>query len=292
VTNGTAVREIHFEDLPARLQGLDGYSRALIVWRFQSAVVGRSMVPVRNGIVHAETLQKAISGELVWFIWIRLLQRRALGPFVRATVVVCTRDRTQDLIECLPGLHKLALAGHEVLVVDSCPSDSATALLVKRYPEIRYILEPRPGLGIARNSAIRAASSDILAFTDDDAQVDSVWLEALLHNFHDPLTALVLGVTLPLEMETPSQRWFEETNGFVRNLRRTEADLRIREPLHAGGLGAGVNMAIRKSVAIQIGAFDDALGPGTLTMSGDDFDFYHRTLAAGYRIVCEPAALI
>jgi GT2 family glycosyltransferase len=206
--------------------------------------------------------------------------------------VVCTRDRTEELALCLPGLQQLAVHGHEIIVVDSCPSDKSTALLVANYPSIRYLLEPRPGAGIARNRGLLAANGDIVAFTDDDAQVDPCWLTALLRNFDDPMVAVALGITMPLELETQAQLWFEETNGFGRGFLRKEFDISNLNPLAVGQVGASVNMAIRRCAIKEIGLFDEALGPGTVACCGEDHEFFYRTLTHGFRIVYDPTALV
>jgi GT2 family glycosyltransferase len=217
--------------------------------------------------------------------------RRA--PLPAASVIVCTRDRTEDLASCLPGLQRLAAQGHDVVVVDNAPSDDGTARLVANYPLIRYVLEPQPGLDSARNRGLRVASGDIVAFTDDDGQIDAGWLTALLRNFDDPMVAVVTGITMPLELETESQLWFEETNGFGRGFERQTFDSTSKHPLAAGAVGAGVNMAIRRDFAMNhIGLFDEALDCGTPALTGGDQEFFYRVLERGYRIVYDPAALV
>ena len=56
-------------------------------------------------------------------------------------------------------------------------------------------------------------------------------------------------------------------------------------------MGAGVNMAIRKSVTEKIGWFHEALDAGTPSQSGGDHEYFTRILRSGYYIVYEPAAL-
>ena len=63
-------------------------------------------------------------------------------------------------------------------------------------------------------------------------------------------------------------------------------------PIASGRVGAGVNMAIRRSALEYIGLFDEALDCGTVTRSGGDQEFFYRTLIRGYRIVYEPGALV
>jgi len=292
----TAVREIHLERLGSNngLTDLQAYQQVLVIFRFKGAVVGKSWLPVKDGQVSRLVLQDHLTAT-AWPVWQQLMaegwdQLQPLLP--TASVVVCTRNRTDDLQNCLPGLAKLAKQGYEVVIIDNCPADDKTEQLVANYPEIRYIYESRPGLNIARNRGLDVTTGEIVAFTDDDAQVDEGWLEALLANFDDPTVAVVTGITLPIELETLAQRWFEYTNSFSRGFVRKRFDITNLKPVAAGTVGAGVNMAIRRSSLNRIGLFDEALDGGTATRSGGDQEFFYRVLARGYRIVYEPAALV
>jgi hypothetical protein len=62
-------------------------------------------------------------------------------------------------------------------------------------------------------------------------------------------------------------------------------------PLVAGDIGAGVNMALRLSVVPGIGLFDPALDAGTATQSGGDHEYFTRILKAGGIIEFTPQAL-
>lgn len=288
-----AICEIHLEQLDQGIGNLHGYEEAFVVYRLRGSVVGQGWVSVQQGYIAPAALRVHLPA-MAWQIWQLLMdaETSAAQPMPTASVVVCTRDRTADLANCLPGLQRLAIQGHDVIVVDSCPATDGTARLLARYPAIRYIHEPRPGLDIARNHGLLAARGEIVAFTDDDAQVDAGWLTALLHNFADPMVALVTGITMPLELETDAQIWFERTNGFGRGFVRKQFDNTTTEPLASGRVGAGVNMAIRRSALDHIGLFDEALDCGTATRSGGDQEFFYRVLARGYRVIYEPAALV
>jgi glycosyltransferase involved in cell wall biosynthesis len=211
-----------------------------------------------------------------------------------ATVAVCTRDRPDDLDRCLRALGRLPDDGQEILVIDNCSAGDATRRVVERHAgvrDIRYVREERPGLDVARNRALREARHEIVAFTDDDAIPDPSWLRALRRNFGDPRTLCVTGLTMPLELETEAQEWFERTNSFGRGFTRVVYDGARRNPLPVGQIGAGANMALRRSVLALVGPFDEALDAGTPTCSGGDHDMFARILAAGYTIVYEPEAL-
>jgi GT2 family glycosyltransferase len=76
-----------------------------------------------------------------------------------------------------------------------------------------------------------------------------------------------------------------------RGFERLVFDSRCLSPMVAGRVGVGANMAVRRCLVDDIGPFDVALDAGTLTRSGGDNDYFARILAAGYRVVYEPAAL-
>jgi GT2 family glycosyltransferase len=288
----TAVREVDVARAGEGLAGLDGYDLALVILRLRGAVVGQACVQVDEGRVGPGALRDAVAAA-AWPAWLRLM---APAPppaaLASASVVVCTRDRADELAAGLPGLQQMAEQGHDVIVVDNASRDDATERLVAAYPRVRYVREPRPGLDIARNRGLREARGEVVAFTDDDARVDAGWLDALRRNFDDPMVAVVTGITLPAELDTEAQLWFEETSGFGRGFVRREYDSAVLSPFAAGRVGAGVNMAVRRGALADIGLFDEALDCGVETRSGGDQEFFYRVLARGFRVVYEPAAVV
>src|SRR5262249_31800610 len=110
-------------------------------------------------------------------------------------------------------------------------------------------------------------------------------------NFQDPLTLCVTGLTMPLELETAAQEWFERYNPFGKGFRRVVFKGAETNPLLVGRVGAGANMALRRTASGLVGFFDEAVDAGTPTRSGGDHEMFSRILAAGFNIVYDPAAL-
>jgi glycosyltransferase involved in cell wall biosynthesis len=273
----------------------------LILIRLQGRPAGQALLPVVNGKICGGT--SSFRDELLaaanWSFWENWLynylecskQEPLEAPPRPATVAVCTRDRPNDLRRCLDAILCLADDGQEILVIDNCPSTDETRHLVAEYGRIRYVREDRPGLNVARNRALREARHDIVAFTDDDAAPDPEWLRALLKNFQHPLVLCVTGLTMPLELQTEAQQTFENFIGFGAGFRRKVLDCATHNPLDAWSAGAGVNMAVHKTILSSVGPFDEALDAGTATLSGGDNEMFSRILARGFRIVYEPDAL-
>jgi GT2 family glycosyltransferase len=295
----TAVLDLDLQQLPPAITVPGSYGRALILIRLRGHPVGQAVLPVIGGRIGGAELRDALVDAADRTLWKRWLHdwlgweeawaTNAAPP--TATVAVCTRDRPEDLRRCLEAIMRLPDDGQELLVVDNCPSTDATRHLVEDCGRVRYVREDRPGLDIARNRALREAKHEIVAFTDDDAMPDPNWLRALLRNFDDPLVLCVTGLTMPLELETKAQEWFERHSPFGRGFTRVVWDSTKLSPSASGRVGAGVNMALRRSTLEHIGPFDEALDAGTPTHSGGDNEMFSRILAAGYRIVYDPAAL-
>lgn len=217
------------------------------------------------------------------------------------SVAVCTRDRPEQLAICLDALRKLSTRPLEILVIDNAPKTETTRELIENsFPEITYILEPRPGLDWARNRAIDVAKGDIIAYTDDDVVVDEGWANAIVRMFaRNEDVMAVTGLVVPYELDTEPQILFEKYGGFGRGFARkwyrpNEAERAKLALLHAGSgkFGTGANMAFRRSVFCEIGLFDPALDVGTVTNGGGDLDMFFRVLKFGHTLVYEPAAMV
>ncbi|MDR7495735.1 MAG: glycosyltransferase [Armatimonadota bacterium] len=290
----TAVLDLDLSAAPADIAGLNRYDRALVLIRWCGHPVGVVELPVAGGRLDGQATRRAMIDRLDWAFWERWLRDRLGEPAPArrpATVAICTRERPDDLQRALEAVTRGLDDGDELLVIDNAPSSDATRRVVERFPVARYVCETRQGLDVARNRALREARWDVVAFTDDDAVPDRGWLRALLPPFADPLVLCVTGLTMPLELETPAQEAFERYAPFGRGFRRRVFDGTRDDPLAVGHVGAGANMAIRRSALEVVGPFDEALDAGTASRTGGDHEMFARILAAGYRIVYEPDAL-
>jgi O-antigen biosynthesis protein len=231
------------------------------------------------------------------------VRRRAavLADAPPISVVVCTRDRPAQLETCLDRLRRQEYPRFEVVVVDNAPATDAVARLVERLAkgstQFRYHVEPHPGLSWARNAGIAAASSNIIAYLDDDDEPDQHWLAGLAAGFaRDRAVGCVAGLILPARLDTAAEELFEQQGGH-RLGRGFEPETFTRSgpqsPLFPlPPFGTGANMAFRREALADIGGFDVALGAGTRTFACEDTLAFTLALLAGYDIAYEPSALM
>jgi GT2 family glycosyltransferase len=220
---------------------------------------------------------------------------------VSVSVVLCTRDRAESLRAALGSVLAAAADDTDIVVVDNAPRTEATRTVVAELadPRVRYLLEPRPGLSIARNTGAQAATGAAIAFTDDDVVVDRHWLTGLLRGFtRAPRIGCVTGLVPSAELETAPQHFFDakvswssSTTPRLFDLDRHRGDSALY-PYASGMVGTGANFAVSRAAYEAVGAFDEALGAGALTRGGEDLDWFVRTLTSGWTIAYEPAAVV
>ena len=221
----------------------------------------------------------------------------------RATVVIATRERPEQLEQCLRSVLDGVVVPAHLLVVDNAPVTEATRELVERlaaeHPSIRYLREDHAGLGRAHNAALPHLSTELVAFTDDDVLVHHWWLSRIVEAFDagDDVVC-VTGMIAPLELETETQQIIETHAGFNKGFARRLFDPRSDHssdalfPFAAGVFGSGANMAFATEYLREVGGFDDALGAGTIALGGDDLAAFYDVMAHGRQLVYEPAAIV
>ena len=314
------VIDVELSDPVNSITGLETYMGVQILVRLYGRPVGYVKTPVTDGKVDAEVLIRLILDKHTKIVVKNALQNALIlhtqytefrpedllkiKPHVLAenlplvTIAVCTRNRANDLDQCLEAIYQLDYINLDILVIDNAPSDNRTQLLLKnKYPQIRHITEPRPGLNWARNRAISEARGEIIAYTDDDVMVDKRWINELVALFvENPEVMAATGLVVPFEMETESQVLFEMYGGFGRGFERKWFRITGKKVpwalLGTGQFGTGANMAYRRCVFDRIGYFDPALDVGTVTNGGGDLEMFFRILKERYTLVYEPAAFV
>lgn len=82
-------------------------------------------------------------------------------------VVIVNYNTVNHLDDCLQSVQRESPA--ETIVIDNGSTDGSTELVVRRYPEVRIIIDPtNPGFGTAANNAIATASSPYVLLLNAD----------------------------------------------------------------------------------------------------------------------------
>lgn len=223
------------------------------------------------------------------------------------TILICTHNRVELLEQTLLSLNAATRPdnwGVNILVAANACSDSTHDFLNNyqkqhdrrdRLP-LTWFAEPTPGKSFALNAAIpRLATSDVIAFVDDDHRVDSHYLTAICQAADDyPDISMFCGRILP-DWDGSEPDWVHNEGEYkIRPLPVPRSDggptpkeLTMNDPTPGGG-----NLFLRGSVFERVGSFQTELGPhGHDLGGGEDSTFIIAAFAGGERLMYIPDVL-
>ena len=197
-------------------------------------------------------------------------------PCPRVSVVVCSFNGARIIRDCLAGLSKLEYPNYEVIVIDDGSTDG-TSSIAAQFP-CRVIRTENCGLGSARNTGLKEASGEIVAYIDDDAWPDPHWLTYLVETFRTTDHAGAGGPNIPPPHDGVIADCIANAPGGPVHVLIAD---QVAEHI------PGCNMAFRKTYLEAIGGFD-----AQFWTAGDDVDVCWRLQEKGWTLGFNPAAMV
>lgn len=187
----------------------------------------------------------------------------------RITVVIPTYNRADLLKRCLASLTEQEYNNFEVMVVDDGSKDRTKDVVnsFKERLDLKYIFQENKGPASARNSGIKEASGDIIAFIDDDCIASRQWLNAINKALAEKAVGIE-GKTIPNYTISPFSH-------YVRNV--------------DGGRYLSCNIAYKKEILRET-CFDENFP--VLYHFREDSDLAFSILEKGHVIKFVPEALV
>ncbi len=195
--------------------------------------------------------------------------RRHRGPTSTAprfaSVVVPTFGRSEILQRTAPALVAAVQAapGAELIVVEQ--GDGNATEIFGTAERVEVVRDSGIGASRARNIGAERARGDVVLFTDDDCLVPANWITEHLRVLDDPDLAASFGGVTGLS------RRGDGDDAVLRQRRFSSGAL----PWH---VGHGSNFAVRRTALLDVGGWDERLGPGTKLPAGEDADLIVRLL--------------
>jgi GT2 family glycosyltransferase len=177
-------------------------------------------------------------------------------------VIICTRDRPEDLRRCLESLRLQSTAPQQIIVV-SGSTGSLQKGIVAEFSDlpIRVVESYEHNISVARNKGLETLQTDIVLFIDDDAKASTHWVQAYIESCKSNRDAWAFGgdvydarcqsETLEFSMGVVSPY------GLQRPVQQ-ECESRARRGYYANVKGC--NFAIRRQPVLDIGGFDPFFG--------------------------------
>jgi len=203
----------------------------------------------------------------------------------RVSVVIPVLNASRTLPRTLAALAALEPAPHEIVVVDNGSADDTRARLTAfaaagGRAKVIVLDEPRRGASVARNTGARAATGEVVAFTDADCCPRSDWLAALVV----PLADIGVGAVAGRLLSTPPGGIVEAFSSLFTLQAPAAAARHTRWTPWAGGFPTA-NLAVRRELLQVLGGFDESVA-----IYGEDYDLCARIYETGAAIIYTPNA--
>lgn len=200
----------------------------------------------------------------------------------RVSVIVPTWNRPRDLPRCLAALAALDYPAerYEIVVVDDGSDPPAARIPAAARPDValRWIVQRNAGPAAARNAGAKAASGELLAFTDDDCTPARGWMRALVAAHAASPDALLGGCV---------------ENAVAGNAcsvaSQTILDVILPHLFEAGSalrFATSNNLAAAAAAFRAIGGFDESF------RTAEDRELCHRWIASGRPLLRVPEAVV
>jgi GT2 family glycosyltransferase len=195
------------------------------------------------------------------------------------STLVCTRNRPDSLSRAVRSLLLGRGPDFELIVIDQSTDPGSERALgaLASDARLRYVRSDACGKGAALNEGLRLARGEIVVCTDDDCEAPPGWIDGMARSLMGQPTAAIVFCNVvagPGDFDAGYIPTYERRGSrLVRSLIAT-----------CGGHGMGAGMALRRKVVLEMGGFDEAVGPGSKFPSCDDWDIEHRALLRGWHV--------
>jgi len=213
------------------------------------------------------------------------------------TVVVCTHDLNnyENLVAAVRSL--LAQTHREleiVVVVDG--NERLSELVAREYAgstNVRVVPQrTRVGASGAKNAGIKVATGEVVAFLDDDAVAEPVWVGELLETYADYDAVGVGGRIVPIWLGSPPAYLPEELYWLVGGTHEGFAGEKVAVVRNT----FASNMSFKRQVFEEVGLFSERfglVGKGTSYVQAEEPEFALRvTRKLGRGVMYNPKAVV
>lgn len=183
------------------------------------------------------------------------------------SVIIPYYNKSAYIHRCIDSVMKQTFRDYEIIVVDDGSTDGGIASIAKKYGEtITIISQKNQGVSVARNSGIKKAKFDYVAFLDADDAWHAEYLESCNSIIENEQEVSIIGshysrTTDFLHRKMDSLYYFKFKNYFKQAIRNT--------------------YFTSSSTIIQKKFFDKNKGFNPTLKKGEDLDVWFRVILSG-----------
>lgn len=165
------------------------------------------------------------------------------------SVIIPTYNRYEVLKRALASVDAQSFRAKEIIVVDD-GSDDETPQITKQFPNITYLYQKNAGVSSARNSGIKIAKHEWIAFldSDDEWHIDKLQEQVKLHKNSNKLL-----------MSYTDEKWIRDGVEVQIAKKFAKVETNIFEASLSHCIIAPSSVLMHKSLFDSVGLFDESL---------------------------------
>ena len=219
---------------------------------------------------------------------------------MKLSVIICTYNRAESLRETLETCCALQIPTGvmwELLVVDNNSTDYTRDVcreFTGKLP-LRYVFEAQQGKSYALNKSISAAQGELLLFTDDDVDLDKLWLAVIVEAARRYPEAGFFGGKVIPKWDSPPPHWLAEHSERILSGVTVHYDQGSGERflISDSEVFMGANLTFRRAILERGAQFREDLGPnGTNQVRGEESKLLKQLLHGGCKGMYLPKAIV
>ena len=212
-------------------------------------------------------------------------------PDALVSVVIPNWNGKHFLTTCLDSLQTQSYSPIEIIIVDNASTDGSQTFIREQYPEVRLIeLDTNRGFTGACNAGIEVAQGELVALLNNDTEVDTNWVRALVDAFAtDPKVGIVASKMLLFDKRDHIHTVgdYFTTGGQAGNRGVWQRDTgQYNTPEYVFSACGGAS-AYRQSLLEQTGLLDD-----DFFFLLEDMDLAWRAQLLGWQALYTPNAIV
>lgn len=194
------------------------------------------------------------------------------------SVIICSYNREKYILDAIKSIANQTINSerYEVIIIDNNSTDSTPDIVPKylidhNLSNFHYFTETSQGLTFARNKGIKKCNHKLISFIDDDAIVESNYVETIINSFdQNPTINALGGKVIPVFPETPEPKWMSK---YIEGI-LSKVDLGEKTQLFKNKYPVGCNMVFRKIIFEKYGTFNT-----DLVLRSDEKDLFLKIKA-------------
>ena len=165
------------------------------------------------------------------------------------SVIISTYNRYEVLKRALASVLSQSHKANEIIVVDD-GSDDKTSQITKYFPNITYIFQQNAGVSSARNTGIKSAKYEWIAFldSDDEWHEDKLKEQVSLHKNRNELL-----------MSYTDEKWIRDEKEVKVAKKFAKVDAELFEASLSHCIIAPSSVIMHKKLFASMGLFDESL---------------------------------